>query len=78
MRRRRSGLIMMNFVPGCWREYCPFVDVWAPVLLSNMELVAASEFAPCGGLKLLKSTSNITIPGHLQAETVSGATASTL
>ena len=43
-----------------------------------MELVAASELTPYGSLMLPKSTSNMTIPGHLEPETVaSGATAST-
>jgi hypothetical protein len=44
-------------------------------LLSTMELVVASEFAPCGSPKLLPlATSIITVPRRLEPETVSSGT----
>jgi hypothetical protein len=27
MKTQRGGLTMMSFVPGCWREYRPFLDL---------------------------------------------------
>jgi len=41
-------------------------------LLSNMELVVASELTPYGSLMLPGSTSHMTIPGHLDLAVASG------
>jgi hypothetical protein len=47
MRRRRCGLILMKFVPGCWREYHHFVDLSGKLRPATCVYDSRSECLNC-------------------------------